>query len=212
MIDEPSDFDTHASEYDQWYERHSIEYQLELQALRQMLPASGLGVEIGAGTGRFAAPLGITLGIEPSHAMAELARQRGIKVIDGRAESLPLDDSQYDYAMFVMTVCFLHDPHTAFTEARRILKDDGVIIIGFVDRLSALGVQYDARKHTSRFYTGATFHSVNDMQSILEQAGFNHFEYVQALLPADVSGHDRPAVKPGHGEGSFVVVKAGKGK
>lgn len=212
MIDQANDFDAHADEYDQWYERHSVEYELELDALRSLLPASAQGVEIGAGTGRFAAPLGIALGIEPCHAMAGLARQRGVSILDGFAESLPVDNNQYDYALFVMTVCFLDDPLAAFNEASRILKDDGQIIIGFVDRLSVLGGQYDARKHTSRFYTGSTFYSVDEMQSMLQQAGFSGFEYAQALLPADIDGHGKPCVKPGHGEGSFVVVKAHKGK
>jgi len=174
------------------------------------VPAKGQGVEIGAGTGRFTAPLGVSLGVEPSAAMSDIARQRGINMIEGRAESLPLADSQYDYALFVMTVCFLDDPRTAFREVNRILKDGGAIIIGFVDRLSALGQLYDAKKDTSTFYRGARFYSVDEMQSMLKHAGFANFEFTQALLPADVSGNDKPCVKPGYGEGSFVVVKAHK--
>lgn len=39
---------------------------------------SGNGLEVGIGTGRFAIPLGITTGIEPSAAMAAIAAKSGI--------------------------------------------------------------------------------------------------------------------------------------
>ncbi|MCK5092723.1 MAG: SAM-dependent methyltransferase, partial [Gammaproteobacteria bacterium] len=66
------DFDKNALEYDRWFERHKIEYAQELKALRELLPKEGLGVEIGAGTGRFSQPLGISLGVEPSKAMRSI--------------------------------------------------------------------------------------------------------------------------------------------
>ena len=209
-MDKVADFDAHAIEYDQWYERHDVEYALELEALRMLVPATGQGVEIGAGTGRFTAPLDVSLGIEPSAAMSDIARQRGVNMIEGRAESLPLADSQYDYALFVMTVCFLDDPLIAFREVNRVLKDDAVIIIGFVDRLSTLGQQYDARKGTSIFYRGASFYSLDEMLAMLEMCGFVDARLVQAVLPADLSGEEDPCVKAGHGQGSFVVLRAVK--
>jgi hypothetical protein len=58
------------------------------------LPKSGTGVEIGVGTGRFAEPLGIRVGVEPSKAMRQVAQKRGIEVIDGVAQVLPFDDCQ----------------------------------------------------------------------------------------------------------------------
>jgi len=67
-------------------------YLSELEAVRSMLPVDGTGIEIGVGTGRFAAPLGIKLGLEPSKSMASLARQRGIEVVEGEAEALPFED------------------------------------------------------------------------------------------------------------------------
>jgi SAM-dependent methyltransferase len=50
------------------------------------------GVEIGVGTGLFAVPLGILIGVEPSPRMAELARYRGIEVLENVAEELPFAD------------------------------------------------------------------------------------------------------------------------
>ena len=92
-------FDEHATEYDSWFDENRALYHAELAAVRDMLPIGGQGVEIGVGTGRFAAPLGIALGVEPSHGMAELARKRGMEVLEGVAEALPLADGAFDFAL-----------------------------------------------------------------------------------------------------------------
>lgn len=66
-------FERHVAEYDEWFERYPFVYESELAALRQQmlsLPENLLGLEVGVGTGRYAAPLGIKEGIEPSEEMA----------------------------------------------------------------------------------------------------------------------------------------------
>lgn len=82
-------FEQHAREYDRWFEEHVYAYESEVLAVRNLLPRSGARLEVGVGTGRFALPLGITVGVEPAHAMASIARQRGIRVYEARAEELP---------------------------------------------------------------------------------------------------------------------------
>ena len=54
--------------YEAWFTRNPAAYHSELLAVRALLPWQGLGLEIGAGTGRFAAPLGVTVGVDPSRA------------------------------------------------------------------------------------------------------------------------------------------------
>lgn len=203
-------FEKYALEYDQWFEDHKIEYALELKAIRELLPETGEGVEIGAGTGRFTQPLGISLGIEPSEAMRNIASNRGVNIIDGSAESLPINDNFYNYTLLVTTVCFLDTLETAFREVYRILKANGFIIIGLIDKDSVLGKRYEENKSESKFYKDARFHSVNEIQKELKDAGFNNFEYVQALLPGDVDTNSAAEIKQGYGEGSFVVLRAQK--
>jgi len=78
-------FERFAEEYDRWFEEHRAEYHAELARVRRLLPRpDSRAVEVGVGSGRFAAPLGITLGLEPSPALARMARGRGIEVIRGR--------------------------------------------------------------------------------------------------------------------------------
>jgi len=67
-------FEEHAAEYDEWHDEHHAAYKAEILALRSLIPSCGTGLEVGAGTGRFAAPLGIKIGVEP-------AREKGRKPI-----------------------------------------------------------------------------------------------------------------------------------
>ena len=203
-------FEKFALEYDQWFEHHAVEYEQELIAIRDLLPKVGKGIEIGAGTGRFTQPLGISLGIEPSKTMREIAIGRGVNVIAGTAESIPVGDGLYDYVLMVTTVCFLDTPEIAFREVHRILKADGFIIVGLIDRDSKLGKEYEENKNESKFYRDARFHSVNEIQKDLKKAGFSNIEYVQAILPGDADGNYEPKVKQGYGEGSFVVLRGQK--
>jgi len=203
-------FDSNALEYDDWFERHGIEYAQELKAIKRLLPKDGLGVEIGAGTGRFSQPLQISLGVEPSEAMRDIACNRGVNVIDGIAEALPIKDCLYDFALLVTVDCFLDSLETAFREVKRILKTDGFIILGLVDRNSKLGKKYQEQKSVNKFYKNAEFHTVKEMRKSLENAGFCNFEYVQVILPGDIDGCLELEIRQGYGEGSFVVLRAQK--
>lgn len=203
-------FDNFAIQYDKWFDDHELEYALELEAIRVLLPKEGRGIEIGAGTGRFTQPLGISLGIEPSEAMRRLAIKRGVNIIAGTAESLPLDDGTYDFALLVTTVCFLEKPELAFKEVFRILKINGSVIIGIIDKDSKLGKKYEERKKDNVFYKNAIFHSVREIKSKLEKSGFHDIEYAQALLPGDSTEESDQKVKQGYGEGSFIVIRAQK--
>jgi ubiquinone/menaquinone biosynthesis C-methylase UbiE len=94
-------FEEHTEQYEQWFEEHQNAYQSELTALRRLLPKPGFGVEIGVGSARFAAPLGIRVGIDPAERMLEHARKRGIDVVRGVAEALPFEDETFDTALIV---------------------------------------------------------------------------------------------------------------
>lgn len=196
--------------YDAWFETNAFAYQSELRAIRELLPESGKGLEIGVGSGLFAAPLGIARGIDPSEAMLAKARKRGIDAVKGVAESLPFRDGAFDYCLMVTTVCFLDDIELAFREAYRVLKPGGAFLIGFVDKDSPIGRFYQARKQESVFYRDATFYAVGDLKRHLATAGFKTFSFRQTLF-GPVAGMRGPdPVREGHGEGSFVVIKAEK--
>ena len=198
-------FEEYSDEYDRWFEEHGEIYEAEVTLLRLLLPGvEENGIEIGVGSGKFAAPLQIEYGVEPSEKMASKARKRGITVYPGIAEDLPLENTSFDYAVMITTICFVDDIEKSFREVHRVLKDGGLFILGFVDRESELGKHYQKRKGSSRFYRDATFHSAAEVLELLEQNGFTVTDIKQTLLP------DGPVKKiaDGYGRGSFVGIQA----
>jgi ubiquinone/menaquinone biosynthesis C-methylase UbiE len=203
-------FDKYAEEYDKWFDHYLSAYQSELHAVEMLLPHGGRGIEIGVGTGRFSVPFGITIGVEPSGAMAEIARSRGITVYDSKAEKLPFDDNTFDFALMVTTICFLEDPLQALKEIRRILRLSGVIIIGMLDKDSPLGRQYEANKNDSKFFRYAEFYSVKQALEWLKISRYNNVRILQTIFrkPEEITALE--PVKEGYGEGLFVVISAQK--
>jgi ubiquinone/menaquinone biosynthesis C-methylase UbiE len=203
-------FEKHASQYEEWFENNKFAYESELQAIKEQLPESKNGIEIGVGSGRFAAPLGIKLGLDPSKEMRKLAQKKGIEVIDGVAEAIPFGDSQFDFVLMVTTLCFLDDVEAALKEIHRVLKSGGSFILGFINANSPMGRLYQQKKNDNVFYREATFYSAEEVVARLKKAGFKDFDFKQTLFHTLTDIRDIEPVKEGYGEGSFVVVEATK--
>lgn len=201
-------FEKHHIRYDDWFFKNPLIFASELQAIHTLLPLTGVGVEIGVGTGRFADSLGINIGVEPSSKMAEMARERGINVIQGVAEELPLDDAQFDYVLLVTTICFLDDIERTFSEVCRVLRQGGFIIIGFIDSNCHLAKSIQLRKDKTVFFRDAAFYSVDEVIALLKEAGFKDFTFVQTLFQENSQKKIIEPTRDGYGEGSFVVIRA----
>ena len=203
-------FEQHYIEYENWFVENSFAYQSELAAVKEFIPDYKRGIEIGIGSGRFAAPLGIEIGIDPSPKMRELAKSYGLEVYGAVAEALPFVDGSFDFALMLTTICFLDDVEAALKEAYRIIKPGGSLIIGFIDKNSPLGKLYQQHKKKSVFYNAAIFYSVNEIVSQLEKIGFKGFNFVQTIFHNLTEISDIEPIKAGYGQGSFVVVRAVK--
>ena len=204
-------FEKFSQAYEVWFEKHSSLYDAEIEAIRKILPPFKNGIEIGIGSGRFAVPFGITTGVEPSTKMAEIAQSKGIEVIEGVAEDLPIENETFDFALMVTTICFVDDPLLSLQNIYRILKQDSYLIVGFVDRDSVLGQQYEKNHLSSRFYREARFFTTDEVIGLLKKAGFSETVCVQTLFGKDLEYMDT-AVKKGYGEGAFIALRARKGR
>lgn len=196
-------FERYSTEYDAWFNENSAVYHSELEAVRLLLPPEGTGLEVGVGSGRFAAPLGIALGVEPSEAMARLARERGVAVLAGVAEALPFADTTFDLVLMVMVLCFVDDAKLALQEAHRVLKPGGCLVLAFIDRLSELGQQYQRTKNSDKYYRDATLYSTDEIIGLLQQAGFS----LDSIRQTVISDAPPGTVLEGSGRGAFVVVR-----
>ena len=104
---------------------------------RQKLLA-GLGgrvIEVGAGNGlnfaHYPPEVAEVVAVEPEPYLRSLALRAAerapvrVTVIDGRAESLPSPDAQFDAAVTSLVLCSVSDQHAALLEIRRVLRESG---------------------------------------------------------------------------------------
>ena len=203
-------FDELAQEYDKWFDENRFAYESEVLALRKFIPKNGKGLEVGVGTGRFAIPLGVKIGVEPAKAMADIARKRGIIVVEAMAGDLPFDDASFDFVLMVTTICFLQNPIQGLEVAKRVLKPGGYMIIGMIDKESPLGRIYESKKNISKFYRYAHFYSVREVLEWLKKIGYQSIKICQTIFknPEEITAIE--PIKEGYGEGGFVVISAQK--
>jgi SAM-dependent methyltransferase len=203
-------FESHTQRYERWFGRHEAAYLSELRVLRELLPDPGFGLEIGVGTGRFAQPLGIAIGIDPSINMLAHARQRGVSAVCAVAEALPFRHDVFDHALIVTTICFVDDARAMLSEAHRVLKPDGALVLGFIDRTSRLGRHYEAHRHESVFYRDATFFSAGEVDGLLSATGFGERTWRQTLTKPLAETREVEPSRPEFGDAAFVAVRTVK--
>ncbi len=199
-------FDNLVSDYEEWFEKHPEIYKQELKTIKALLP-NGNGMEVGVGTGRFAKPLNINFGIEPSKAMAEVAKKRGIEVIEMSAEEMDFKE-EFDFILMVTTICFVNDPLKTIQNCYKALKKDGYLLVAFVDLNSPLGKIYEKNKEKSKFYKYAKFFTKDDIINLMKKAGFKEFECVENLY-GDSLNNLKFEIKKCNG-GAFKVIRGKK--
>ncbi len=207
-------FDEKYEDYDRWFEeRGKIVYLSELKAIKSVLKEQKQKLlEIGVGTGRFAVPLNINYGLEPSQKMAKMSKKRGICVTRGRAEELPFKNNSFDTAFLIVTVCFVDDLKKSISEVYRVLKDGGEIIIGFVPSESSWGKMYLKKKREGHpYYKYANFYSFSTLKDKIEKAGFKILLIVSTLTkPPDKIKDIMPFFSGYKKEAGFIIIKAQK--
>lgn len=205
-------FDKNLQKYEDWFVSNKFVYQSELKAVEKAIPKNKNGFEIGIGSGLFAQPFGIKEGIEPSSKMREKAKKRGLKVINAVAEDLPYHNESKDFALMITTICFVDDIYKSFQEVNRVLKTNGYLIIGFVDKNSPIGKIYLEHKNESSFYRDAIFFETEKVYKILQKTGFEIKSTYQTVFGKLNEIKEIQKVQNGFGKGSFVVIKAKKSK
>lgn len=208
MNDNP--FDKYYQEYEKWFSENKYVYKSELKAINHFVLKKDKSLEIGVGTGRFAYPLGITTGIDPSQKMLGLAKEKGIDVYQGKGEKLPFPEKSFEFVLIVTTLCFLDNVERTFKEVRRVLEKDGNFIIGFIDRESPLGQKYLKYKEENVFYKQAEFHSTREVLDLLKKHNFKEPEVIQTIFGNLDEINEVQNFKKGYGEGGFIVIKVKK--
>jgi ubiquinone/menaquinone biosynthesis C-methylase UbiE len=157
---------------------------LEQQLLVELLgPIAGKALlDVGCGDGALAAEIARrgadVTGLDPDPAMLAAARRRAenanvqLRLVEGKAESLPFPDAAFDCVLAVTALCFIPDAERAMAEMARALKPGGLLIIG---ELSSRSLWTAYRR--MRGWLGhprwrmARFRSPGELRRLVSQAG-----------------------------------------
>jgi len=95
------------------------------------VPAGSRVLDVATGTGSVALELqarGCTVvGLDQSPEMLAVARARGLEVREGRAESLPFRDGEFDALTFTYLLRYVEDPVATLRELARVVRSGGTI-------------------------------------------------------------------------------------
>lgn len=208
-------FDQYAEDYDRWFDADDgkVLFQMEVDALKLLMKdLEKPFLEVGVGTGRFARELGIDFGVDPSTDMLKLAKKRGIKVKKAKGEKLPFQDQSFGAVFLLFTLCFVKGPERVFSEAGRVLKKGGGLIIGIINRDSLWGQLYMKKKAEGHpIYRYARFYSVDGVSKMLEKADVKVEAYSSTLCQPPSENPYKEAVHHELVEGAgFVCILARK--
>jgi ubiquinone/menaquinone biosynthesis C-methylase UbiE len=152
---------------------------------RRVVPlASGRVLEVGVGSGLnlplYTGAATEVIGLDPSARLLEMAREStpkakagSIELIEGSAESIPLETATVDTVVTTWTLCSIADVSAALREMRRVLKPAGQLLFvehgmapearvrRWQDRLTPLWKRLAGGCHLNR-----------PVRAMLEQAGF----------------------------------------
>jgi ubiquinone/menaquinone biosynthesis C-methylase UbiE len=208
-------FDLYAEDYDRWFDtpEGKVLFAVEVKAVKLVIKdLEKPFLEIGVGTGRFAEQLGIEIGIDTSSNVLEIAKKRGIKVERAKGESLPFKNESFGAVFLFFTLCFVEEPEMVLSEAKRVLKTGGGLIVGIINRESPWGKLYLKKKGEKHpIYKYARFYSINEVAGMVEKAGMVIEAYSSTLcqppsqVPYEKSVHNELIENAG-----FVCILARK--
>lgn len=129
-------------------------------------------------------------GVDPSLELRDRAmaapRADGLKVEirEGVAESLPFEDASFDSVVCTFTLCSVHSPQKALSEARRVLKPGGRFLFSEHGRSPEVGVaRWQDRLNPMWKAIAGGCHLTRPVTSSIAEAGFKVGEAQQMYLP-----------------------------
>jgi ubiquinone/menaquinone biosynthesis C-methylase UbiE len=228
-------FDEYAAQYDAWFMKNLHILSSEVLLVRAILGQPGRTLSVGCGSGLFEDLLrrhhGIDIheGVEPSEAMAAIARKRGMTIIPGTAEKLSCPDAEYDTVLLNGSPSYIDDLPTAFREAYRVLRPGGHVVVVDVPAESSYALLYNlaaalgswdhpilrsvrpATPYPVELAAAAHWRTTREKVAMLEVSGFAGFEFKQTLTCHPLYSNDGvEEPSPGAGRGDYVAIRARK--
>lgn len=212
-------FDKAATTYEDWYSKPMGIYAFfsELNGLESLLPPSGLGIDIGAGTGIFAKHLSseerTIVCLDPSSKMLKKAVEKHLMAILATAEDIPFRSKCFDFLYMVTVLEFLPDPSKALYSIGSILKHEAPIIIVFINRESSWGELYSKlAKHGDSIFSCARFYTIKDIRFFLEKTDYESIEMIGTLSSPPNEPSTEIILSQASSRTGVILIKAKKCK
>lgn len=173
-------FDKEAKIYDEWYKSKLGNFvdEVETRCVFDLFKAKkGMKVlDVGCGTGNFSiklAKMGCeVVGIDVSEEMLKVAeakaREEGlnIKFYKMDAHQMEFEDNTFDGVLSVTAFEFLKEPEKAIEEIFRVLKPNGQLLIGTINKNSKWGEMYLSKEfQENTVFKYADLKTIEDMKS-----------------------------------------------
>lgn len=195
--------------YRQWYET-PLGAQVDADekeivfALADLEPGERV-LDLGCGDGNYTARIadgtGAAIGIDISLAMlraasARLEDRRDIAWVQADGARLPFRPVIFDAVVSVTVLCFSEQPHALLSEAHRVLRPGGRIVLGELGRYSPWAVIRRLKGLLSKtVYRTAHFFTPSELADLLTGTGFRDVSIRTAVFYPPVNA--RPALRCG---------------
>lgn len=206
-------FDKAAGGYDDWYatEKGKQVFSAEKRLIERMLPSSGAGLEIGAGTGAFAEALsGLRhiICLDLSREMLAKASRKGLTCVLGSADQIPLRDEAIDFAYMVTVIEFLKDPIAVLGEASRVTARDAPIVALTINVDSSWGSLYASMAGSGDpIFSYATLYTPPEVDAIGSLAGLHSVKALGTLITEPTSPEAGDKITEPSRETGVIAIK-----
>lgn len=144
-------YDKFAKNYDRVFAPFETKFLAQWRAeTLALLPENARILEIGAGTGAnfpfYPKSARAPVASEISLKMIEYARAKtsAVELVQADAENLPFAANSFDAAFATLVFCSIPNPQNAFSELRRVVRDNGrIVLLEHVRPKNPLGYAFD---------------------------------------------------------------------
>lgn len=197
-------------EYDRWYEENPVLYQKELEVILETLEDTKYSIpkdslEIGVGTGRFMQGLNISTGIDVGKKLVENAKKQGLNVLEGSAEKIPFPDESFSCIGIFTALEFFDDIEQAFFEIKRVLKEDGYLLLAYLNKNSISVKEIEENKEKNKWFSEAQFYNTEQLDNLLKRYSFDKIGEKQLVF-----NNFQPCIVDGNTDGMYCVLVAKK--